>query len=54
MYSLGFIIKLVHQALEGMTKEERLAFFSEILGGYCTYCGVEEDSVHRCQCMNDE
>ncbi len=48
--------KDVTAALEALEPEARVAFLSDVSDVYCFHCGYPQpkDSLHRCQCWNDE
>lgn len=51
------LIVTVRKWMESASPENRLNLLSDIMDGYCNYCGVAKEfwgSPHGCQCENDE
>lgn len=45
------LLVIVKHALKAMSDQQRIEFFSDMTGEYCTSCGRPDP---RCQCWNDE
>jgi hypothetical protein len=43
----------LEQYLEGVSQEERVQFFKELLDRFCRYCGRQLGKYDICQCNND-
>lgn len=47
-------LRVVRDALQGLTPEQRVEFFTRIAFGYCIYCGCDAPKRGGCQCRRDE
>ena len=47
------LVNVIKSRLEEMTKEERKAIFTQIMEGYCEYCGRKGESYY-CICNDSE
>ncbi len=47
-------LRIIVEALSGLTPEERLFIHDGITDAYCPHCGDEQPTTGSCQCWNDE